>query len=206
MRWQSRHGWMHSVTQTPYMSYGYVSCWSLTVRIHVFTSLLVQLDSNFFVLITGLSNCPFWYVSLLAFALISAVASLCHLVTWMDSNRFLLLYMYVCACICNGTAQWLRGTDLDSRLWESRLQSCDVVLKPWASFFTLHCSSSLSCINENLAIDSGGYVYEQPSRINCSIWLDASQRSRDGVWVNRSVREVKCKALWTVLRTGCCVI
>ena len=30
-------------------------------------------------------------------------------------------------------------------------------------------------------IDSGGYVYEQPSRINCSIWLDASQRSRDGV-------------------------
>ena len=26
-------------------------------------------------------------------------------------------------------------------------------------FFTLHCSSSLSCINEYLAIDSGGYVY-----------------------------------------------
>ena len=25
--------------------------------------------------------------------------------------------------------------------------------------------------NEYLAIDSGGYVYEQPSRINCSIWL-----------------------------------
>ena len=35
--------------------------------------------------------------------------------------------------------------------------------------------------NEYLAIDSGGYVYEQSSRINCSIWLDASQRSRDGV-------------------------
>ena len=35
--------------------------------------------------------------------------------------------------------------------------------------------------NEYLAIDSGGCVYEQPSRINCSIWLDASQRSRDGV-------------------------
>ena len=43
------------------------------------------------------------------------------------------------------------------------------------------CLSSLSCINEYLAIASGGYVYEQPSRINCSIWLDASQRSRDGV-------------------------
>ena len=35
--------------------------------------------------------------------------------------------------------------------------------------------------NEYLAIDSGGYVYEHPSRINCSIWLDASQRSRDSV-------------------------
>ena len=34
-------------------------------------------------------------------------------------------------------------------------------------------------------------MYEQPSRINCSIWLDASQRSRDGVRLNRSVREVK---------------
>ena len=53
---------------------------------------------------------------------------------------------------------------------------------------------------------SGGYVYEQPSRINRSIWLEASQISRDGVWVNRSVREVKCKALWTVLRTGYCAI
>ena len=29
------------------------------------------------------------------------------------------------------------------------------VLKPWGSFFTLHCSSSLSCINEYLAIESG---------------------------------------------------
>ena len=36
-------------------------------------------------------------------------------------------------------------------------------------------------INEYLAIDSGGYVYEQPSHINYSIWLDDSQRSRDGV-------------------------
>ena len=35
--------------------------------------------------------------------------------------------------------------------------------------------------NEYLATDSGGYVYEQPLRINCSIWLDASQRSRYGV-------------------------
>ena len=78
-------------------------------------------------------------------------------------------------------APWLRGRASDSRLREPVFGSCAAVLKPWASVFTLHCSSSLSCINEYLAIDSGGYVYEQPSRINCSIWLDASQRSRDGV-------------------------
>ncbi|KAK2178477.1 hypothetical protein NP493_542g01017 [Ridgeia piscesae] len=48
-------------------------------------------------------------------------------------------------------------------------------VKTMGKFFILHCSSSLSCINKYLAIDSGGYVYEQPSRINCSIWLGASQ-------------------------------
>ena len=69
------------------------------------------------------------------------------------------------------------------------------VLKRWACFFfTLHCCNSLSCINEHLAIDRCGYVYEQPSRINCSIRLDASQRSWDGVWLNKSAREVKCKS------------
>ena len=36
-------------------------------------------------------------------------------------------------------------------------ESCAAVLN-WAVFFTLHCSSSLSCINEYLAIDSGGYL------------------------------------------------
>ena len=35
-----------------------------------------------------------------------------------------------------------------------RILCCDV--KPCESFFTLHCSSSLSCMNEYLAIDSGG--------------------------------------------------
>ena len=59
-------------------------------------------------------------------------------------------------------AQWLRDRASDSRLREPGFESCAAVLKPWASFFTLHCSSSLTCINEYLAIDSGEYVYEQP--------------------------------------------
>ena len=78
-------------------------------------------------------------------------------------------------------AQWLRGRASDSRLRGPGFESCAAVLKPWASLFTLHCSSLLSCVNKYLAIDSGGYVYDQPSCINCSIWLDASQRSRNYV-------------------------
>ena len=41
----------------------------------------------------------------------------------------------------------------DSRLRGPRFEACAAVLKPWASFFTLHRSSSLNCINEYLAID-----------------------------------------------------
>ena len=59
---------------------------------------------------------------------------------------------------------------------------------------------------EYLAIDSGGYVNEQCSRINCSIWLDASQISWDGVWLSTSTREVKCKVLWAILRIGYCYV
>ena len=83
-------------------------------------------------------------------------------------------------------AQWLRGRASDSQLREPGFESCAAVLKPWGSFITLHCSSSLSCINEYLAIDSGGYVYKQSSlsHINCDM----------------------CKALWAVLMTGYCAI
>ena len=41
-------------------------------------------------------------------------------------------------------AQRLRGSASDCRLREPEFESCAAVLKPWASFFTLHCSSSLS--------------------------------------------------------------
>ena len=74
-----------------------------------------------------------------------------------------MLYHY-CVSTVLSRVQWLKGRASDSGL---RGQV----------FFTLHCSSSLSCINEYLAIDSGGYAYEQPSHIHCGVWLDASQRS-----------------------------
>ena len=75
-------------------------------------------------------------------------------------------------------AQWLGGRGSDFRLRELGFESCAAALKSWALFFT--CSSSLGCVNEYMAMDSGGYVYEQPSRINCSIWLESSF-SRHGV-------------------------
>ena len=55
-------------------------------------------------------------------------------------------------------AQWLRGRASDSRLIGPRFESCAAVLNLLASFFTVRCSSSLSCVNEYLALDSGGYV------------------------------------------------
>ena len=54
--------------------------------------------------------------------------------------------------------QWLMGRASDSRLREPGFELCAAVSKPWASCFTLHCSSSFSCINTYLAIDSGRYV------------------------------------------------
>ena len=82
---------------------------------------------------------------------------------------------YVASIYCR--AQCLRGRASVSRFSRPGFESCAAVLKPWASLFSLHYSSSLSCINKYLAIDIDVYVYEQPSRINWSIWLDASQRS-----------------------------
>ena len=67
----------------------------------------------------------------------------------------------VVACSTCNRAQWLRGRASDFRLRQPVFESCATVLKYWASFFTLYCSSSLSCINEYLAIDSGDYVYVQ---------------------------------------------
>ena len=125
---------------------------------------------------------------------------------WNRHNPVFSSYIVISLDLYICRAQWLRGRASDSRLREPGFESWAALLKPWARLFLPHCSSSLSYINEYLASDCGGYVYEQPSRINCSIWLDASQRRRDGVWVNRSVREVKCKAFWTILRTEYCAI
>ncbi len=55
--------------------------------------------------------------------------------------------------------------------------------------FTLHCSSLLICVNEYLAIGSGEYLCTSGLRELIAAWLNASQRSRDGIQSNRSARE-----------------
>ena len=70
-------------------------------------------------------------------------------------------------------AQWPRSSD-------SRLKGPSAaLLKPWGSVFTLHYITlySFSYIKQYLTINSCGYVYEQPVRTYCNIWLDVSQRS-----------------------------
>ena len=61
---------------------------------------------------------------------------------------------------------------LSTKRTRIRILCCGVKTLGKVSLYSI----SLSCINEYLAIDSGEYVYKQPLRINCSIWLDASQR------------------------------
>ena len=85
-------------------------------------------------------------------------------------------------------AQWCSGTvarSSGSRLRESEFESCAAV----SSSFTLHCSSSLSCMNEYLVVKSGGYLCTISLWTLIAEWLDATKRSRDGVWLNRTARE-----------------
>ena len=51
------------------------------------------------------------------------------------------------------------------------------------------CSSSLNCMNEYLAIDSGDYLCTSSFRELIAAWLNVSQRSRDGVRLNRFAME-----------------
>ena len=59
------------------------------------------------------------------------------------------------------------GSGGSFRLSKVRILCC--CFEHCASFVTLYCSSSPSCMNEYLDIDSGGYLYEQPLCSSCSV-------------------------------------
>ena len=61
-----------------------------------------------------------------------------------------------------------------------------VVSKLW-QFYSPHIATVHSAVNEYLATGSGGYANEYLCAI-ITAWLNASQRSRDGIGMNRSAR------------------
>ena len=65
---------------------------------------------------------------------------------------------------------------LESRLREPVFESC-TAMSNLGQVFILHCSSSLSCVSENLVIDIGGYLCMNSLCALIAAWLDASQRS-----------------------------
>ena len=65
-----------------------------------------------------------------------------HFIQWQT-------VMFCCIILLTNVcrAQWLRGRASDYHLRRPKFESCAVVLKSLASVFTLHCSSSLNCMN-----------------------------------------------------------
>ena len=70
--------------------------------------------------------------------------------------------------------------------------------QPWTCSFTVHCSSLLNCMGEYLATCSGGCLCTNSLRTVTVVLLNVSQRSRDGVRLNRCAS----RAHRLVSRTG----
>ena len=90
--------------------------------------------------------------------------------------------------MCQAMASSMTGHYLQSEthvLSNSQFREPGLLL-PFRIFFffsfTPLCYSSLSCINESLSSDRGGYVNSLCDVI--TMWLSASQRSRGGVGMN----------------------
>ena len=79
----------------------------------------------------------------------------------------------------------IQGYSFSLRLRERGLNPV-VPRETVASFFTLHCSSSVSCLNEYLAIDIG--EYKCTTSINCSV-AGCFPEKLDDVQLNRSTIE-----------------
>ena len=64
--------------------------------------------------------------------------------------------------------------------------------------FTLHCCSSLSCMNEHLAIDTGECLCTDNICTLIAAWLNASERSWVGIPLNSSPMEHSKVIHWTL--------
>ena len=87
---------------------------------------------------------------------------------------------------CSGAVvQWCSGYSFELPTTRTQVQLECYRVKPWARVFILYCPSSLSCMKESQATDSGGYL----CHALIATWLDESQISWDGVWLNRPTSE-----------------
>jgi len=77
--------------------------------------------------------------------------------------------------ICHCGSQWLGYCTLNA---ENPCLNPVLLVESWASLFSQHCLSSLSCMNEYQAIDCGGYLCMSSLCTLIAAWLDASKRSR----------------------------
>ena len=86
-----------------------------------------------------------------------------------------------------GTGMWsnhsVTGTLGSIKKTWVRILGCCV--KSWARLFTIRCTSSVSCMNEYLAIDSGGYLYMGNLCALIVAWLNISQRIQNSVQLNK---------------------
>ena len=85
----------------------------------------------------------------------------------------------------------------DSQSREPGFESPLLPFRRLGIFRSLHCRPCrLSCINEYLAIDSGGNVSDLVLARNCCLARRLPGEAENGVGMNRSVREgKKCEAL-----------
>ena len=93
-------------------------------------------------------------------------------------------------------AEWRGRRTLNSRLRELGFESCTALSKPGQVFHSI--------LLQFTQLYEWVPGYRQWWLFVIAAWLNVSQRSWDGVRVNRSAREVKWKVLWAVLRTGYC--
>ena len=95
-------------------------------------------------------------------------------------------------------ARWLSGRMPDSQSSEPGFESPFGTVSKIGHFRSLHWWPSwLSCLNEYLAIDSGGNVNDLFFAGNCSIARMLPGGAENGVGMNRSARGgKKCEELW----------
>ena len=75
---------------------------------------------------------------------------------------------------------------LGIQLSELGFESCAAALHLGQVPFALHCCSSLSCMNEYLAVNSGGYVNTNNLCTCIAAWLSASQSGQTAVQLTKS--------------------